>query len=343
MHRLTRRLLGATILAAALGLGGSFGAAAGDLTFTSWGGTTQDAQKAAWADKFEAQYGVKVLQDGPTDYGKLKAMIDANAVTWDVVDVEPDFAFQAAKQGLLEPLDFSVIDKKDIDPRFVFDHGVGSFYFSFVLGYNPDALGGKAPASWADLFDTAKFPGKRTFYKWASPGVLEVALLADGVAPDKLYPLDLDRAFKKLDSIKKDILWWGSGAESQQQLASGEAPLGMFWNGRIYALQKDGAKVDVVWNQNLATADFLVVPKGSKNKAEAMKFIAIAAGAQGQADLATATGYAPINVKSAAMLGKEMAAMLPSQHAKGQITLDLDYWAAHRDEIGKRWYAWQAK
>ena len=65
------------------------------------------------------------------------------------------------------------------------------------------ALASRARSRWADLFDTAKIPGKRTFYKWSAPGVLEIALLADGVAPDKLYPLDLDRAFKKLDTIKK--------------------------------------------------------------------------------------------------------------------------------------------
>ena len=334
------RLLGAAILA----IGATAGAVAEDsITFTSWGGTTQDAQKASWADKFETEFKVKVLQDGPTDYGKFKAMVDSGQVNWDVVDVEPDFAYQAAKMGLLEPLDFSVIDKKDIDPRFVFDHGIGSFYFSFVLGYNPQAVGDQIPTSWADLFDTKKIPGKRTFYKWASPGVLEIALLADGVTPDKLYPLDLDRAFAKLDSIKKDILWWGSGAESQQQLASGEAPLGMFWNGRIYALQKEGAPVDAMWEQNLATADFLVVPKGSKNKEAAMKFIALATSAQGQADLANATAYAPINLKSEALLNKDLVPLMPSQHAETQITLDLNYWAEHRDEIGKRWYDWQAK
>ena len=126
-----KRLLGAAILA----IGATSGAMADEsLTFTSWGGTTQDAQKASWADKFESEHKVKVLQDGPTDYGKFKAMVDSGQVNWDVVDVEPDFAYQAAKMGLLEPLDFSVIDKTNIDPRFVFDHGIGSFYFSFVLG-----------------------------------------------------------------------------------------------------------------------------------------------------------------------------------------------------------------
>ncbi|NBN99433.1 MAG: ABC transporter substrate-binding protein, partial [Flavobacteriia bacterium] len=223
---------------------------ADQIVFTAWGGTTQDAQKKAFAQTFTSKTGVEVLQDGPTDYGKLKAMVESDNVTWDVVDVEMDFAIVAAKQGLLEPIDFNVVDKSKIDPRFAADHFVGSFYYSFVIGYNKDVLK-KAPQKWADLFDMATFPGKRTFYKWSAPGALEIALLADGVTPEKLYPLDLDRAFKKLDTIKKNILWWGSGAESQQFLASGEAPIGMFWNGRIFAIQQEGGNVDTAWGQNL--------------------------------------------------------------------------------------------
>lgn len=119
-----------------------------------------------------------------------------------------------------EPLDFKQIQRDKIDPRFVSDYGVGSFFFSFVLGYNEGKLGANKPQDWSALFDTKTFPGKRALYKWPSPGVLELALLADGVPADKLYPLDLDRAFKKLDTIKKDIVWWGGGAQSQQLLAS---------------------------------------------------------------------------------------------------------------------------
>jgi putative spermidine/putrescine transport system substrate-binding protein len=313
-----------------------------DMAFTSWGGTTQDAQKAAWADPFSKASGVNVLQDGPTDYGKLKAMVESGNVTWDVVDVEYDFAIAAAKAGLLEPLDFKAFDKSTIDPRFVTDNAVGSFYYSFVLGYNKDVLK-QQPANWADLFDKAKFPGKRTFYKWSAPGVLEIALLADGVAPDKLYPLDLDRAFKKLDTIKGDIVWWSGGAESQQFLASGEAPIGMFWNGRVFAIQQTGGNVGVSWKQNLTAADVLVVPKGSKNKATAMKFLATATSADGQAALATKTGYAPINIGSKAKMDPKIVASLPDAHTDGQINLNMAYWAEHRDEISKRWYDWQAK
>ncbi|WP_119459657.1 ABC transporter substrate-binding protein [Rhodospirillaceae bacterium SYSU D60014] len=344
-----RRLLGTVgVGASALALGaastGRLLAASGPLTFASWGGTTQDAQAAAWADPFQEATGIEVLQDGPTDYGKLKAMVESGNAVWDVVDVEGDYAFQAAQMGLLEPIDYSIVKKENLDPRFSFDHGVGSFYYSFVLGYNKDAFGDKAPETWADLFDTTKFPGKRTFWKWSSPGVLEVALLADGVSADQLYPLDLDRAFAKLDTIKQDILWWGSGAESQQLLVSGEAPIGSFWNGRIYAIQQSGMdNIGISWNQNLALADILVVPKGTKNKDAAMKFLALASSPEGQAAFANATAYAPINTAAVPLLDKGMLPLMPFEHTETQITPDMQYWAENRDAIGERWYAWQVK
>ena len=317
--------------------------AADSLNFVSWGGTTQDAQKEAWAAPFTKATDIKVVQDGPTDYGKLKAMVESGNVQWDVVDVEADFALRAASEGLLEPLDFTQIKRDKIDPRFVSDHGVGSVFFSFVLGYNDGKLGANKPVDWTALFDTKTYPGKRALYKWPSPGVLELALLADGVAPDKLYPLDLDRAFKKLDTIKKDIVWWGGGAQSQQLLASGEASLGQFWNGRVYALQQDGAPVGVSWKQNLVMADFLVIPKGAKNKDAAMKFLANASSAEGQAEFANKTAYAPVNVDSVAKLDKDLAQNLPTAYAQDQVTLDFAYWAKNGQAIAARWNEWLVK
>ncbi|MGO6716245.1 extracellular solute-binding protein (plasmid) [Rhizobium ruizarguesonis] len=315
---------------------------ADNMVFSSWGGTTQDAQKAAWASPFTEKTGITVVQDGPTDYGKLKAMVEAGQVTWDVVDVEGDYAAQAGKNGQLEKLDFSVIDKSKLDPRFVTDYSVGSFYYSFVIGCNADAVSA-CPKTWADLFDTTKFPGKRTFYKWSAPGVIEAALLADGVAADKLYPLDLDRAFKKLDTIKSDIVWWSGGAQSQQLLASAEAPFGSIWNGRMTALAASGIKTETSWEQNITAADSLVVPKGSPNAEAAMKFIAMATAAEPQAALAKATGYAPINVDSAKLMDPETAKTLPDQQTASQVNADMNYWADNRDAIGEKWYAWQAK
>ncbi|SMO89385.1 ABC transporter substrate-binding protein [Paracoccus laeviglucosivorans] len=332
----------ALALAAALTLAGGV-AQAQQMVFTSWGGTTQDAQTEFWAAPYSEKTGTNVLQDGPTDYGKIKAMVEAKAVNWDVVDSEFDWALQAGKAGLLEPLDFNVIDKSKLDPRFVSDYAVGSFYYSFVIGFNPANFSGDQPKTMADLFDTAKFPGKRTFYKWSAPGVIEAALLADGVAADKLYPLDLDRAFKKLDTIKSDIIWWEGGAQSQQLLASGEAPIGFFWNGRLAALAADGMPVGISWENNITAADALVVPKGAPNKDAAMAFIAEATSAKAQADFAAKTGYAPINTGSPELMDAEVRKTLPDTQTGTQINADMAYWAEHRDEIGTRWYAWQAQ
>jgi len=334
--RLTTLTLAAALLAAQPVL-------AGPLVFTSWGGTTQDAQAENWAAPFTAASGTDVVQDGPTDYGKLKAMVEGDAVSWDVVDVEFDYALQAGAAGLLEPLDFSVIDKSALDPRFVSDYAVGSFYYSFVLGFSPAAFGAEGPKALADLFDLEKFPGKRTFYKWSAPGVIEAALIADGVAPADLYPLDLDRAFAKLDTIKSEIIWWTGGAQSQQLLASGEAPIGLFWNGRLAALAADGQEVGISWDQNITAADALVVPKGTKNKEAAMAFIAEATSAKAQAEFAAATGYAPISTGSPALMDPAVRETLPDAHDESQINADMAYWAEHRDEIGNRWYAWQAE
>ncbi len=330
------------LLLLSVSLGASNSAAAQDMVFTSWGGTTQDAQKTYWADAFTGETKIAVTQDGPTDYGKIKAMVEAGNVTWDVVDVEGDYAVQAGNAGLLEKLDSSVIDKSKLDPRFVTDYSVGSFYYSFVIGCNKDAVEA-CPKTWGDLFDTQKFPGKRAFYKWSAPGVVEAALLADGVPADKLYPLDLDRAFKKLDTIKADIVWWDSGAQSQQLLASAEAPFGSFWNGRLTALAETGVSVETSWTNNITAADSLVVPKGSKNKEAAMKFIAAATSGSAQAQFATATGYAPINLDANSLMEPDLRNTLPDMQADTQVNADMNYWAAHRDEIGTRWYAWQAK
>jgi putative spermidine/putrescine transport system substrate-binding protein len=211
-----------------------------------------------------------------------------------------------------------------------------------VIGCNKDVVEA-CPKTWADLFDTQKFPGKRTFYKWSAPGVIEAALLADGVPADKLYPLDLDRAFKKLDTIKADIIWWDSGAQSQQLLASGEAPYGSFWNGRLTALAETGVNVEVSWAHNITAADSLVVPKGTKNKEAAMKFIAHATSDAAQAGFASVSGYAPINVDSTQLMDAELRKTLPDMQEETQVNSDMNYWAEHRDEIGARWYAWQAE
>ena len=146
-----------------------------------------------------------------------------------------------------------------------------------MLAYNTEKTAGKVPEGWADFFDTTKIPGKRGLWKYSTGGVLEFALMADGVKPADLYTptLDVDRAIKKLDTIKDDIVWWESGAQSQELIGSGEVAMSMIWNGRGYsAKHTDNKPVEMQWNQQILTADYFVVPKGTPNKQVAMEFIA---------------------------------------------------------------------
>ena len=94
--------------------------------------------------------------------------------------------------------------------------------------------------SFADFFDLQNFPGKRGVYNYVSGGLPEIALVADGVAPDALYPLDMDRAYKKMDTIKDQMVWWDTGAQSAQLLADGEVSMGMSWNGRLSEANEGG-------------------------------------------------------------------------------------------------------
>ena len=170
-----------------------------------------------------------------------------------------------------------LIKQDEILDGFATTYRVGDITYGVVLAYNTDKTAGVVPEGWADFFDTAKIPGKRGLWKYSTGGVLEFALMADGVKPADLYTptLDVDRAIKKLDTIKDDIVWWDSGAQSQELIGSGEVAMSMIWNGRGYsAKHTDNKPVEMQWNQQILTADYFVVPKGTPNKQVAMEFIA---------------------------------------------------------------------
>jgi len=304
-----------------------------------WGGSTQEAQAKAWTEPFSQQTGVPVQMLNSVDYGQFREMVERQDVLWDVVVVEADFALSAGREGLLEPLDLKVVAQRDIDPRFITIYAVGAYYISFVLAYNLDEVA-PAPSGWSAMFDLQRYPGKRALYKPARPGLIEMTLLADGVAVEDLYPLDLDRAFRKLDSIREHILWWSDGEESKAHLSSGEAVMGMLWNGRVFALQQSGARVAVNWQQNLVSGDFLVIPRGARNKALAQQFLGFTSTAQRQAVHADLTGYGPVNINSSALLDAHALRNMPTSYRDEQINLDFKYWSKHGEEISARWNRW---
>lgn len=265
------------------------------LTFASYGGAYQKAQRQGWLEPYSALTGVTFQESEDSSNATIKAQVEAGQVTWDIVDVGNDFGLDA-NAALLEPLDYTKIHKDEILDGFAGTYRVADITYGVVLAYNTEKMGGQVPQGWADFFDTTKYPGKRGMWDYSAGGIFEFALLADGVAPADLYPLDLDRATKKLDTIKDDLVFWTSGAESQDLIGKGEVTMTMIWNGRAYSAKHiDNKPVEIQWNQQIVTADYLVVPKGTPNKDLAMDFIAWATCKENNAAPSNYIPYGPTN------------------------------------------------
>lgn len=332
-------LVGTTLLGT-LGCGGGGGGSAEEgLLFTSQGGSYQRAQTKAWLNPYSKKSGTAIRQDSPTDYAKIQSMVENDRVNWDVVDVGNDFGLESSAD-LLEPLDYSVIDKESILEGYASEYRIACMLYATVLAYNTEQID-STPSSWVDFFDTRRFPGRRGLWKFPT-GVetLEIALLGDGVPPENLYPLDVDRALDKLDTIKDQILWWETGAQSQQLLADGEVALSSAWNGRVQTEIDAGTPVEIQWNQNLQTADYLVVPKGTAHKEEAMSLIAYCVSGQNNHRLSEFIPYAPINKESISKVDAQVASRLPTAHREVGVTYNAEWWDNNRQAVEKRFNEW---
>jgi putative spermidine/putrescine transport system substrate-binding protein len=327
-------------LLSTLGLIGSPAVAQDTITISSWGGNYQEAvSKAIWQPTAE-KLGITILEDTTNGLADIRAQVTANSVLWDVAELTIDGCAQGEAEGLFEELDYSVINKEGFDPAIAQKSYIGFNYYSNVIGWNKEKFP-EGPQSWADFWNVKKFPGRRSLRNDPAE-VLEAALLADGVAPDQLYPLDLERAFNSLEKIKPHIsVWWSSGAQSAQLVADGEVDLIGAWNGRISAAIASGAPFDFTFNQGLLIADCLVIPKGVKNKDLAIKALATAVSPEILANLPQFIDYGPATAKAfeTGKISPEVAKTLNTspENAAKQAVVRGDWWGEHGAEARERW------
>lgn len=354
MHSVKRILATvAAVSAAALALtscAGGNGDSAETLTVTMWGGAAQETHVRTVVDPWAEENSVTIRQDSPTDYAKLDAMVQANKVTWGVVETEPNFTETACAAGNLEKLSDAVkqaAKDAEVDPKLMSECGIPILQYSFTMAYNTDKFADSHPTSWAEFFDTEKFPGKRGFWRYVTGGIFEAALLADGVKAEDLYPLDLDRAFAKLDTIKEDIVWYDTGDQQTQLVASGEAPLVQAWNGRISQAAANGQPVANEFNENLITYEHVVIPKGYANKDLADDWMAwFLSHPEAQANDAKETGYGPPTPKALEFIPEEAQKEMAggeAVNAQSAATIDYVYWADNYDAVTERLNVWMAQ
>ena len=311
------------------------GAHAQEITITSFGGSYQDGQSKAVFQPAAKALGMKVKEETYTGIGDLRLKQKANANTWDIVASGSGSAARAGAEGLLEKLDYKVIDASSFLPGFAGEYCVGGDVFSTVLAWNTKTYGDKGPQNWADFWDVKKFPGKRSYRKGVA-GALEPALMADGVPPDKVYevlsqPGGVERAIKKIKELKPHVaVWWTSGAQHAQLMKDGEVDMITGWNGRFDVVAKDGGKVAYTYNQGLLDYDCFAIPKDAPNKAAAMKLLAEMSKPQYQAEFTKYITYGPTNRKAYELgtIDAAYAKKLPSspENAAKQIPINLDWY-----------------
>lgn len=331
----------ATITSALLSVAPSL-AESGQVVVATGGGSYLDALRESTFKPFEKATGIKVIETvGPT-LPKIRAMVDAGNPEWDVVELAPADYQVLVSHGMLQQIDYTAMDQTvfaDFPKETIESFGVGTVVFAKVIAFNTKKYTqANAPKSWADVWDTKKFPGPRILD--AGNGVIppiEFALLADGVSPEHLYPLDFKRAYASLSRIKPSVVKWATtSAMEPEALISGEAVIGAAPNARIQLAKEQGAPVDYVWNEALTGYSSYGILKGSKNVKNALKYIEFASRPEIQAALATRFLAGPLNKKAVELIPVDRAKLLPSYpENKAKTVASNPAWWAEKDTSGK--------
>lgn len=306
--------------AAALAFGGTAAKADSNQVIVYVGtGDWAESNIKAFVRPFEEETGIEVIEvEDWYNLNQVRLWVETGTVQADVLNIGGSQVDIMANEGLLEEIDYSIYSdatKNDIVPESQHKFGVGALFYSTVLSYWADQFTDQPPPSgWQQFWDVDGFPGKRTLVSGEGGyGSWEIALIADGVPMDQLYPLDIERAFDSLDRIRPHITkWWLDGSDNQQIFADRFVDLGAAYNGRMGNLQKQDLPIVIDWNEGKLEQDFWGIPKGAPNPENAQKFIEFASRGAQQAIFSQEIPYAPTNLSAFDYIPEDVAVQLPT-------------------------------
>ena len=308
------------------------------LNFINAGGAESDAIQAGYIDPFTKRTGVKVRLDPPNDLGRLQAAVAAGDTSYDLFSTESTTLEQAKSLGLFEKLNYDSVDMAPSREEALDPYAFGFQYYSTIMAWSPEATGGKAPQNWTDFFDTEKFPGRRALADYPAFTV-PIALLADGVDPEQLYPLDIDRAFAFLKAHAADVaVWWEAGAQPPELLSGGEVDYSMVWSGRIVT-EAEQLGLEYTFDDGLLDLAYIGIPKGTKHYCEAMAFLQTVSEPENQARAAEVLPYTGPADDIDQFLPAGNLGLFPTsdQNVGKQVLQDPKWWFDNGDAVQLRW------
>lgn len=300
-------------------LGNRAVAQASELVVCNWGGQASEILAELLGKAYEAETGIPVRVDGAgPSAGKVRAMVESGAVVWDVCDSGAGSAIVMNEAGVIQEIDYNIVDRNKVLPGTALPFAIGNYVFSYAFAWNPTMLSGGVPQNWADVWNVEAFPGMRTFRK-SVRGQLESAALALGVEKDNVYNfLDeegIKEAIAKFRELRDHIIVWGSGSDSQNLFLQGEVAMGNIYSTRGFLLrdQMKPGTFEMTFNGAVLQPGMWVVPKSNPAGTEAaMNFIATCQDPKLQAEWFSAIGNGPINPAAAELLSPELAAQNPN-------------------------------
>ena len=327
-----RAFLNCATMLGALPLIGGYGpaqAAEREIVIVNWGGDSIPAYTQAFGGPYEKETGIKVALDGSGPLpAKIRAMVQSGKVVWDLIDFDASKAIVLDAEGLLQPIDYSIVDKNKVYAGWAYNAGVAFYIYSSVLTYDTSKLKEK-PNSWADFWNVSKFPGQRALRKTPEGGI-EACMMAAGRSPKDVYPIDIDLAVSKVKELKSNLITWNTGSQSQDLLRNGEVVMAQLWHSRSATIFKESkGKFRWTWNQGLMNVDVWSIPKNNPAGAQAaMKLIAFTQDPQRQVDLLRILGNGPVNPAAAAMVPDDIKMFDPTQpeHRAVQAVLKPEWW-----------------
>jgi putative spermidine/putrescine transport system substrate-binding protein len=316
------------------------------IVFNDSGGSMTSNLRRIYFDAFEKRTGIQVVQTSPVDFAKLRAMIEVGNPEWTVTEIGSQDSVRAVQMGLVDTIDPAIVDRSAFPPQARNPNVFAASVYSTVLAYDADEFKGNVhPKGWAEFWDVKRFPGPRSLRNHPVDN-LEFGLLADGVPKDKLYPIDMDRAFAKLDQIKPHVsVWWTTGAQPAQLLLDKEVVLATGWNGRFFDLMQKKAPIGLEWTEAALKQGTFVIPKGTKDAYWGQQLLAMFTDPKSQAMYAEALAYPGLNKDSAQYINPAVLPFMPTApgNMEKQYWTNDEWWSANGSKAIERWNGWLLK
>ncbi len=323
--------------------------AAGQVIIRSPGGVYDDTRRELIYEPFRKETGIEVVPVATTS-AKLDAMIKSGHIELDIIDISMQSLTRLKAHGSLLPIpykEFKYTDPTDIEDAYRLEHTVGNFTYAQAMAFNTNAYTlEKGPKDWAQFWDAQRFPGPRMLADVAAGTPdLEAALLADGVPMDKLYPLDIKRAFEVLSRIRPSIhKFWDTGSLSGQMLTNKEVVMGSIWSSRLLALTDAGAPLVLNWNQHQVQVQAYGIMKGAPNAGNAAKLIDYCLSKDVQQRYFARFTAGPVTKSGYASLSAARRENVPGgdRTARQGYIVDSDWWGddANKRAVGQAWSKW---